>query len=150
MPKTETYKRIERKLRRSNAAILTDAEVRLVTAEIRRLLGPGVIELLPESSFRPQDTVRWSSLTARCEQARAERELTLKDAAKALKVPRYRLEAVEAGRLAELKPEIAHRYFSFLDIESWVKRWVRANPGLARRAGLVPQRPGRGKDRTNS
>lgn len=68
----------------------------------------------------------------------------------ALKVPRYRLEAVEAGRLGELTPEIAHRYFIFLGIESWVKRWLRANPGLARRAGLAQQHPGRAKARTNS
>lgn len=150
MPKPETVKRLERKLRRSNAGILTDAEVRLGTAEIKRLLGWEATELLQGSRIRSQDTVRWSSLKTRCEQARAERGLTLKEAAGALKVPRYRLEAVEAGRLAELKPEIAHRYFSLLGIESWVKRWLRANPGLARRTGLVQQRPGRAKARTNS
>lgn len=150
MPKAETYKRLERKLRRNNASILTDAEVRLVTAEIKRLLGWEATELLQGSRIRPQDTIRWSSLKTRCEQARAERGLTLKEAAVALKVPRYRLEAVEAGRLGELKPEIAHRYFSFLGIELWVKRWLRANPGLARRTGLVQQRPGRAKTRINS
>lgn len=150
MPKTETYKRLERKLRRNTASILTDAEVRLAAAEIKRLLGWEIAALLQGSCIRVQDTVRWSSLTTRCEQARAERGLTLKEVAMALKVPRYRLEAVEAGRLAELKPEIASGYFSFLGIESWIGRWRRANPGLACRAGLVQQRPGRAKARTNS
>lgn len=150
MPTAKTYKSLEHKLRRNNASILTDAEVRLVTAEIKRLLGWEAAKLLQGSRIRPQDTIRWSSLKTRCEQARAKRGLTLKEAAGALKVPRYRLEAVEAGRLGEFKPEIAHRYFSFLGIESWVRRWRLANPGLARRAGLVQQHSGRTKARTNS
>lgn len=150
MPKAETYKCLERKLRRNTASILTNAEVRLAAAEIKRLLGWEAAEFLQGSRIRPEDTIRWSSLKTRCEQARAERELTLKDAARALRVPRYRLEAVEAGRLGELKPEIAHRYFSFLGIESWVKRWLRFNSGLARRAGFVQQRPSLAKVRTNS
>lgn len=149
MPKAETYKRLERKLRRNNAGILTDAEVRLVTAEIKRLLGWKATGLLQGSRIRPEDTIRWSSLKTRCEQARAERGLTLKEAARVLKVPCYRLEAVEVGRLGELKPEIANRYFSLLGIESWIRRWLRANPGLARRAGLTQQRSGRAKARTN-
>lgn len=71
MPKAETYKRLERKLRRNNAGILTDAEVRLVTAEIKRLLGWEATGLLQGSRIRPEDTIRWSSLKTRCEQARA-------------------------------------------------------------------------------
>jgi hypothetical protein len=57
----------------------------------------------------------------------------------ALKVPRYRLAAIEAGTRGELKPEIARRYFRFLGIEPWVRRWSRANLQLARRVGIVPE-----------
>ena len=63
---------------------------------------------------------------------------TIRDVAVALKVPQYRLQAIEKGALRELKPTIARRYFQFLGIESWVKRWSRVNRELARHAGIVP------------
>lgn len=139
MGKVELRKRLVRKLRRDEASILTDAEVQLLAAEMRRLLGPAFAEVTGISGFRLGDTVRWLSLKARCEQARADRGLSLKEAAVAFKVPRYRLAAVEAGARGEFKPEIARRYFQFLGIEPWVRRWSRANPRIARRVGIAPE-----------
>jgi hypothetical protein len=144
MPKPETYRRLAEKLRRGRSGVLTNVEVTLVAAELMRLLGPGVADLSQRLGIRPQDGIRWSSLKSRCEEARGERGLSLKDAAAALKVPRYRLAAVEGGTLSALKPDIAGRYWRFLGIESWVKRWIRANPRLARRAGIVQESRGRG------
>jgi hypothetical protein len=138
MPDAETYRRLERKLRRGQASILTDADVRILSAEVGRALGPGFATVVGPWSHRLEDVLRWSSLKARCEQARADRGVSLKDVAKVLRLPKYRLEAVESGRLNELLPEVARRYFQFLDIEAWVRRWSRANRELARRAGIVP------------
>ncbi len=87
--------------------------------------------------------MRWSSLKERCEQARAARGMSLREAALALKVPMYRLAAVEAGTLGELKPDVARQYFRFLGIEPWVRRWSRANRGLAKRTGIAPDVRGR-------
>ncbi len=139
MRRAELYRRLEEKLNRDKASILTSAEIQILATEMRRLLGPAFAEVVRVSGSRLGDTIRWLSLKTRCEQVRAERGLSLKDAAVALKVPRYRLVAVEAGTPGEFKPEIAQRYFLFLGIESWVRRWSRANPQLARRAGIMPE-----------
>ncbi len=143
MPEAETYKRLERKLRRDKSSILTDAEVRLLAAEVRALFGPTFAEVFRKSSGRLEDSMRWSSLKERCERARAARGMSLKEGALALKVPKYRLAAVEAGTFGELKPDVARQYFQFLGIEPWVRRWSRANRDLAKRAGIAPDVRGR-------
>jgi len=130
--------RLNRRLRRNNTVILTNAEVEVLVGEARRVFGPELADLLDTSRVKFEDVIRWSSLGARCQRARADRGVTIRDVAVALKVPQYRLQAIEKGALRELKPTIARRYFQFLGIESWVKRWSRANHELARRARVVP------------
>lgn len=61
-----------------------------------------------------------------------------RSAAAAAKIPRYRAEAVEQGRLSSLRTDLAWRYFTFLGIDGWVRRWARANSALAERAGITP------------
>lgn len=146
MEKAKALARVERKLKRDKASVLTDAEVRLLAAEVRALFGPTFAEVFRKSSGRLEDTMRWLSLKERCEQARAARGMNLKEAALALKVPKYRLAAVEAGTLGELKPDVARQYFRFLEIKSWVRRWSRSNRDLAKRAGIAPD----GHSRANS
>jgi DNA-binding XRE family transcriptional regulator len=138
MEKAEVLARLERKLNRDKASVLTDAEVRLLAAEVRALFGPTFAEVFGKSSGRLENTVRWLSLKVRCEQARAARGMSLKEAALELKVPKYRLAAIEAGTFGELKPDVARQYFRFLGIEPWVRRWSRANRDLAKRAGIAP------------
>jgi len=128
-------KRIEAKLV-DPSAILADREVRFLADRIRRSLGvfgtlPGVAPTMTE------DMIRWQAVRSMCERARAERSLSTQDAAKALKIPHYRIRAVEDGPGPSFTLEHAARYFRFLRIETWLGRWVRANPELARRAGLA-------------
>ena len=124
-----------RKLRRKTS-ILTDEEVALITGEMCLALGPGTVEVVEGLGLVMSDTVRWSSLQARCEEEREKRGLTLKDISSDLKIPQYRLRAIEKGALREIRPEFAHRYFQYLGIGSWVKRWARCNAELAGRSGL--------------
>ena len=56
------------------------------------------------------------------------------------RIARDILPAIRAHR-SEIRPDIAHRYFRFLDIEDWVARWCRANRELATRTGLIDPEP---------
>jgi DNA-binding XRE family transcriptional regulator len=150
MPDIDAYRRLERKLRCDQASILTDAEIRILSAEVGQVLGPGFATVVGPWSHRLEDIMRWSSLKTRCEQARAERGVSLKDVAKALRLPKYRLEAVESGRLNELLSDVARRCFQFLGIEAWVRRWSRTNRELARRVGIVPDATPRKAPRAKS
>jgi hypothetical protein len=136
------HTRITKKLTADTASILTPGQIAVVTREVWRLVGPALSALSPNAAARVEDVVRWSSLKTRCERARDERGVSVKDAALALRVSQYRLKAAESGTLSELQPEVARRYFRFLGIEAWVRRWCRANPELVGRAGIAPHRKG--------
>jgi hypothetical protein len=79
---------------------------------------------------------------ARCREARGVRGI--RDVSVALRIPLYRLRAIESGHLRDVRADLARRYFRLLGIESWVARWCRANRDLATRVGLLDpanQRP---------
>jgi hypothetical protein len=136
--KTETGipAKLIKKLKRKTS-ILTETEVEFLAANVRRGLDESFMKAYDPSGVKLKDGIRWSSLADRSKQARARRGLNIKDVSTQLKIPRYRLTAIEQGRLSEVKPEIALRYFQFLGIESWVKRWSRANLVLAKRVGIA-------------
>jgi ribosome-binding protein aMBF1 (putative translation factor) len=119
-------------------SILTDDEVAVVTRETSRALGPEFSEIIKSYGLVMSDTVRWDSLRARCEEEREKRGLSLRDISSDLKIPQYRLRAIERGSLPYLKPEFAHRYFRYLGIEPWVRRWARGNAEIAKRSGITP------------
>jgi len=137
MRRTNRVIALERKLSLDKAAILSPAEVAALARQVRRVVGPLIADSPAAASIRVKDGVRWAAVRARCQQARAERGLGLRDAAVALGLPQYRLKAIEAGAWRELKTDMAGRYFKFLGIDAWVARWCKANRGLARRAGLL-------------
>src|SRR5262245_40827925 len=131
--------KLVRKLNRYPAAILTDRDVAIFVASAQRiwrgeLLGVAAAENL---GSRVEDVIRWGSVGMRCSQARSMAELGLNEAAKAVGIPRYRADAIESGQLGSFSPELAWRYFEFLGITNWVRRWARANRDLAARAGLA-------------
>jgi DNA-binding XRE family transcriptional regulator len=117
------------------AAILTDREVRYLASQVELALAtiPASTRAAVPSA---ENIVRWSAVAARCRQVRGERGWTTKDAASALKVVRYKIDAVEKGPVSAYELEIAVRYFRLLGLETWVARCTPSNPGLARRQGL--------------
>jgi len=135
--------RLARKLKRNPTAILRGDEVETLVSEARRMLGPQFALLLTERPVVFEGLVRWGSLKARCEQARARRQITIKAAAVQVGIPQYRIAAIESGSLRELVPALAWKYFEFLTIGPWVKRWIAANMDLATRAGIAADRGGR-------
>lgn len=122
---------------RDASAILNDAEVVALSGKIRRLVGPIAGKSAAGAGLRVDDVVRWTAVRTRCEQVRGCRRLSIKDVAVALQLPQYRLRAIEAGRLHELKADMAQRYFSFLGMDGWITDWCIANQDLARRARLL-------------
>ena len=129
-----TLVRLERRLANDPCAIPTATEIRVLDREVRRVLGssfPGIEAHLTHS----EDSTRWHALGARCRQARGARGI--RDVSVALGIPQYRLRAVDAGLLKEVRVDLARRYFCFLGIDDWVATWCRANRELAIRVGLL-------------
>ena len=111
--------------------ILTDSEVREVVA--------GVSVYFAEWSDRvPQRpdierTVRLSPLAKRCEARRREMRLSIAEAARHLRVPQYRLKAIENASAGYIQGKALRAYAAHLGMGTWYKRWREANPALAAR-----------------
>lgn len=117
--------------------ILSDEEVHALAKAAKELLGPEIMAISKSHSLGMEDSLRYMSLAARLEDARAERGLTLKDAAKELGAPKYRLEDVEKGSLKSLQPGLLLQYVEYLGLKAWLGKWEKANPALADRLGLA-------------
>lgn len=124
-----------RRLTQRPRAILSAADVGLLTGERRRIMAASFPGLPASALARSEDTIRWHALGARCREARGSR--SIRDVSVALAIPQYRLNAIERGRLSEIHGDLARRYLRFLGIDAWVARWCRANRELAARAGLA-------------
>lgn len=140
-----TRRRLEKKLAADPSAILNPAEIRVLDRELQRVMVSSFTGLPADILAHSAETIWWQSLGARCAQARGVRGI--RDASVALGIPQYRLRAIEAGRLSEVRTDLARRYFHFLGIEDWVTKWCRANRELATRVGLLDARPRDGRAR---
>jgi len=104
-------RRLEKKLAADPSAILNPAEIRVLDRELQRVMVSSFTGLPADILARSAETIRWQSLGARCAQARGVRGI--RDASVAFGIPQYRLRAIEAGRLSEVRTDLARRYFHF-------------------------------------
>ena len=81
-----------------------------------------------------------SALAARFQEKRVAQGQTIKDVAAHLRVPQYRLRAIENGRVSEITPEILAKYSIFLGLDRWCTRWANANRLLGAQLGLITPR----------
>ena len=124
--------------------ILTAAEVRMLARRLKAMLPPGAASLSADPAHSVESTLRIGSLARRCKDEREASGLTFQQAAVRLKVPQYRLKAIERGDILEFRSDVFAKYQDLLGLHDWVERWAGANPSLARRLGVViPSRPRR-------
>jgi len=115
--------------------ILTDAQVRMLSDQMRAVLAdsfPGI----DWSKHDSERIVRMMALSARCKEAREERGLSIKEVADQLRIPQYRIKAIEAGTSAKLHPAHLQSYVDFLNLKRWLRQWGEANPELAKGLGI--------------
>ncbi len=117
--------------------ILTDAEVGAFAKAAKALLGPEIMARSDNYQLSVEDNLRYMSVAARLEDTRTARGLTLKEAAKELGTPKFRLEIVEKGHLKELNPGLLTLYVDHLGLNNWFGKWKKANSELVARMGLV-------------
>jgi hypothetical protein len=127
IPKGLTPTRLKR-------GILTEAEIEFLVQEAARYfapMGPPWAKLMDARSAPLRDHFRYSSVSQRCRDARAARGLNVKDTAAALKLPQYRVKAIEAGYFREFRLTQLQQYADYFGFSAWLRRWCRANSALA-------------------
>jgi hypothetical protein len=113
--------------------ILNDDAVSQLSSAVAALCGPTAMQLARQAGVNVEDVVRLLPLTRRCVQAREKMGLTIKDAAKRLRVPQYRLHDIESGLASQWRLAILSDYLEILGLTEFYAQWSQANPEFAKR-----------------
>jgi hypothetical protein len=84
-----------------------------------------------------QDNVRFISVSTHCQEAREMKGINIKEASFILKIPQYRLKAIESGGVSGIRPNDLHAYIKYLDLDKWYKRWKYSNNVLVKKYDLI-------------
>ena len=118
------------------ATILRDDEVRAIVAAAEALVGRQIVAIANRLGVDREAKVRLLALQLKCGNAREKLGLSLRQAAARLRVPQYRLRAIERGILGEIDSHILGSYVRLLAVGPWFRRWIAANPTVAARIGI--------------
>ena len=124
---------LSKKTRELMRKIKSEDEVRLLSRNLGKLMGPIFGELSSHYGLSIEDTIRFHAVATRFREIRESHGMDLKAAAKALHIPQYRLRDIEECRVTQLKPSVLHAYIDFLGLKEWFARWRKANRKLAAR-----------------
>ena len=126
--KRSIYNVLMRKL--TTTSIMNDDELAIVADGIRRLVGGNVTLAIEAYRVDVEAILRFMSVAEKCRIARSLKDLSLKDAARALKVPQYRLNDIEENRVRAVEQPVLIRYIELLDLKQWFNRWKAQNRPL--------------------
>ena len=121
---------------RLKRGILSESEVDLLTKEASRYfatMGPPWEQLMDARSESLRDHFRFAAVAQRCRDARLERGLSEKEVASSLKLPQYRIKAIEAGHFQAFKFAHLQLYVDYAGSSAWFRRWCKAHSALAQR-----------------
>lgn len=134
---TPQIKRLRKKLV-NRTSILSDKDVAVVVKLMCAAMGDHFVTAAAEFGVSMHDNVRYGSLAAKCQEAREKRRLTLKEISAELKIPRYRLQAIEGERGGgSFSADVFRKYIAFLGIGRWVSQWKSKNKDFASRLGIL-------------
>ncbi len=107
-----------------------------LTELILAKLGPELARKFNEVDLDTEGIIRYMPLGQEIRKARAGKRLSIKEASAALKIPQYRIKAIEEGHFSQIDPELFKIYASFLGIGDYVKTWSGENTELAEKLGI--------------
>jgi hypothetical protein len=114
----------------TTTSILNDDELAILANGIHQLVGESVTLAVEAYGLDLEAILRFMPVAESCRTARARKDLSLKDAARALRVPQYRLKDIEGNRVGLVDQAVLILYIELLDIKWWFSRWKAQNISL--------------------
>lgn len=108
----------------------TDEDIDRIVSSVTRNLYREVILIADRAGLVAEASIRFGPVALYCRHARETHGESLKDAAKALRVPQYRLNQIEDCLPLEVEYSMLVRYVSHLGLEPWFDFWERSNAPL--------------------
>ncbi|MDP8237278.1 MAG: helix-turn-helix domain-containing protein [Candidatus Erginobacter occultus] len=107
-----------------------------LTELILETLGPELTEKFNAVGLDPEGIIRYMPLGQKISKTRERKRMSVKEASAALKIPQYRIKAIEEGSFSQIDPEFFQIYARFLEIEDYVESWFGVNAELAEKMGI--------------
>lgn len=124
----------------TETSILTDEEVARLAEQVEELLGDHMGPLARSAGVDLEDLLRFSAVAEKCRLKREEMGLGLKEAAKEIRAPQYRLKAIEENQISSVTGPVLASYIDFLGLHRWYGRWARAHRALHERLDVPPEK----------
>ena len=102
-------------------------EADFLVEKMREMLGPDINKIIDESGLNANHMFRFQYIAYICRKAREERGMSFKEISTELKIPQYRLKAVEKGVPESVESDILQKYIKFLGIQNEFEDWLRDN-----------------------
>jgi hypothetical protein len=112
---------------RSKKGILTDRDVQLTVDAINGMFSPEIRAMIQRFGVDPENVVRFSTLASHCRKRRMELGWEVKEAARKLGLPDYRVQAIESGSQSEMTQVEIRLYVDLLGVGEWFEKWRKAN-----------------------
>jgi hypothetical protein len=119
---------IVRKL--TTTSILNNDELAILANGIHQVLGESVTLAVEAYGLDVEAILRFMPVAEKCRIARTRKDLSLKDAARALRVPQYRLKDIEENRVGAVDQAVLVLYIELLDIKQWFSQWKAKNSSV--------------------
>lgn len=116
-----------------NKQFINDETAEKVVNMIDSALGKKITDILGREYSK--DMIRFHPVGEECGKIREQKGLSVKQIATQMKIPQYRLKAVEKSDLTYIQPTILECYIDFLGMRIWFNAWVRENTDVYNRLG---------------
>jgi transcriptional regulator with XRE-family HTH domain len=110
-----------------------DESITRIGRGIAARFGSPLMELAQKFGLCIEDTIRFHLVSKKCREEREKAGLSIKDVARRLSVPQYRIRAVETVEIRNVAPMFLRNYLNFLGLTDWYSEWAHANAAMASR-----------------
>lgn len=112
---------------------ISKKEADLVLDKVAAAFGPVVADFINRNGDCRTDMIRFMPVAHRCKEARERKALSIQEVASLLKVPQYRIKAIEGSRMTEVNPDTLEKYIDLLGIRRWFNEWAKSNADVHQR-----------------
>ena len=112
---------------RLEKGILTERDVQRTVDTLSGMFSPEIYDLMKGLGVDPEMLIRFSTLGSHCSKRRVEIGWDVKEAARKLGLPDFRVQAIESGSQREMSQVEIRLYVDLLGLGEWFEKWRKAN-----------------------
>jgi hypothetical protein len=107
--------------------IVNSEQADLLLALAKEQLGPDLACMISTSPINMNHLIRFMGVASMCRARREEKGLGFKDISSGLKIPQYKLKAIEESSTMNIVPEILDKYVEYLGLGEEFGKWMEEN-----------------------